>query len=74
MSYICHLKDKRIASDRSGMVYGLDCSDCSAIYVGETGRQVKDRMKEHQADIIKKKPVSKARILTSLVQSIYACC
>jgi len=40
------------------VVYGLDCNDCSAIYVGETGRQVKDRMKEHQANIVKKKPVT----------------
>ena len=47
------------------MVYGLDCNDCSAIYVGETGRQVKDRMKEHQADIIKKKPVSKVYMHTA---------
>ena len=62
---LCHLKDKRIVNDRSGVVYGLDCNDCSAIYVGETGRQVKDRMKEHQADIIKKKPVSKVYMHTA---------
>ena len=23
----CHLKDKRIVGDRSGVVYGLDCND-----------------------------------------------
>ena len=49
---LCHVKDKRIVKDRSGVVYGLDCSDCSAINVGGTGRQFKDRMKEHHADII----------------------
>ena len=58
---LCHLKDKHIENDRSGVVYGLDCNDCSAIYVGETGRQVKERMKEHRDDIIKKKPVSKVQ-------------
>ena len=56
---LCNLKDKRSNNDRAGVVYGLDCESCPSIYVGESGRQVKDRMKEHQSDILKKKPVSK---------------
>ena len=58
-SELCHLKDKRENKDKSGVVYALDCESCVSIYVGETGRQVKDRMKEHQNDILKKKPASK---------------
>jgi len=45
--------------DAAGVIYRLDCNDCDAVYVGETGRQVKDRMREHQSDILKSKPVSK---------------
>ena len=56
---LCHLKDKRLTQDAAGVIYRLDCNDCDAVYVGETGRQVKDRMREHQSDILKAKPVSK---------------
>lgn len=56
---LCHLKDKRSVGERAGVVYQLDCKDCDAKYVGETGRQLQDRMKEHQRDIVNKKKVSK---------------
>ena len=56
---LCHLKDHRPVSERAGVVYKVDCSDCDAVYVGETGRQVKDRMREHQRDIVTQKRVSK---------------
>lgn len=58
-SEICCLKDHRPVSDRAGVVYRFDCGDCDAVYVGETGRQVKDRMREHQRDVVTQKCVSK---------------
>ena len=56
---LCHLKDKKPVAQKSGVVYGLACQDCSATYVGETGRFVKDRMREHQNDVIKGKRLTK---------------
>ena len=56
---VCKLKDKRENSDKAGIVYGLNCMSCPSVYVGETGRQTRDRMKEHQFDIVKKKAMSK---------------
>ena len=56
---LCHLKDQRPVQERAGVVYKIDCGDCNAKYVGETGRQVKDRMTEHQRDIANKKKASK---------------
>ena len=56
---LCHLKDQRPVQERAGVIYKLDCGDCDASYVGETGRQVQDRMTEHQRDITNKKKVSK---------------
>ena len=35
--------------DRGGVVYGLDCKDCNLAYIGEIGRSVKKRAKEHKA-------------------------
>ena len=32
----------------NGVVYSIECDDCKAIYIGETGRTLEDRLKEHQ--------------------------
>ena len=58
-SELCKLKDKKTAHEKAGVVYRIDCGNCDAKYVGETGRQVKERMLEHQRDIRTKKPASK---------------
>ena len=34
-----------------GVVYRITCSECAEFYVGETGRQLVDRISEHKADI-----------------------
>ena len=31
-------------------VYRIPCSDCSSVYIGETGRSFKTRLKEHQSN------------------------
>ena len=61
-SELTHVKDKQLAQNKVGVVYKLDCNECNAVYVGDTWRQVKDRMREHQNDIAKSKPLSKAYI------------
>ena len=63
---LTHLKDKQQTQNEAGVVYGLPCGDCSAMYVGETGRQVKDRMREHQNDVTKGKAVSKVFLIMYL--------
>ena len=40
-------KDKM---ETSGKVYEADCSNCLKMCTGETGRKVKERMKEHKDD------------------------
>ena len=39
----------------SGVVYKVHCNDCEKCYIGETGRMVKTRMKEHKQDAENKK-------------------
>ena len=58
-SELCHLKDKKTPQEKSGVVYKIDCENCDEKYVGETGRQVRDRMLEHERDVRNKKPASK---------------
>lgn len=50
-SQLIHLKDKVATHDKCGVVYKIDCMDCPNKYIGETGRNLKTRLKEHQKDI-----------------------
>jgi len=36
----------------SGLVYCIMCSRCGDLYVGETGRRLADRFREHRRDVI----------------------
>lgn len=47
---LCNAKDKTNLLDKNG-IYELTCNDCRAKYIGETGRQLKLRIKEHIRDI-----------------------
>ena len=49
-----------------GVVYKITCSCCKT-YVGETGRTIEERIKEHQADVNNKKSVEK---ITGLSQHL----
>ena len=37
----------------AGVVYGIKCSNCTQIYIGQTGRPLKERLKEHERAIKK---------------------
>ena len=45
---LCRLKDKRKAENTKNVIYKIDCKECEACYIGETSRETKTRMKEHQ--------------------------
>lgn len=44
-------KDRLNNSNHLNVVYKLSCNDCNASYVGQTGRQLLTRIKEHRANI-----------------------
>ena len=46
-------KDPRSKLDTSHCVYKIPCSNCDKVYVGETGRHLKCRVKEHQDSVNK---------------------
>ena len=43
-----NIKDPPQANKQKGIVYLIECGDCSSIYVGETGRTSADRLREHE--------------------------
>ncbi|KYN38921.1 hypothetical protein ALC56_06681 [Trachymyrmex septentrionalis] len=44
-------KDVLPRSSQSNVVYKIDCKDCDASYVGQTGRCLKTRINEHKNHI-----------------------
>jgi len=45
---LVHVKDPVPPETKSGTVYRISCSGCPASYVGQMGRAVRDRVKEHK--------------------------
>nr|XP_054766797.1 uncharacterized protein LOC129273954 [Lytechinus pictus] len=50
-SQLIRPKDRPIPDRRDGVVYKIPCSTCDKVYIGETGRPVGERMKEHRRDV-----------------------
>jgi len=46
-------KDKLDRHYKSNLIYKINCSSCDASYVGQTGRQLRTRINEHQRDFYK---------------------
>lgn len=40
--------------DRFGVVYKFDCNGCNGTYIGQTGRKLSQRIKEHKNDVKQK--------------------
>ena len=49
-SLLVHPKDKKNNLETSEVVYEVPCKGCNKTYVGESGRQLGVRLKEHQKD------------------------
>jgi len=45
---LTNVKDRDEPSNRQGAVYKINCSDCQASYIGETGRNLNTRLTEHK--------------------------
>ena len=50
---LSHSKDCISDDDKSSVVYKINCCDCDASYVGETGRALKTQMSEHRRAVEK---------------------
>ena len=52
-SMLVRPKDPRPLLENSDVVYRIPCKNCDTPYIGETGRHLKCRIKEHQASVRK---------------------
>ena len=46
-SILVHPKDKTPDAQKCGLVYQVECPECPLTYIGETGRTLAMRMKDH---------------------------
>jgi len=46
-------KDKLDRHSKSNLIHKINCSSCDASYVGQTGRQLRTKINEHQRDLYK---------------------
>ena len=50
-NHLVRPKDPVPPGRRDGVVYRIPCGECDAVYIGETGRPVQERMKKHERDV-----------------------
>ena len=60
--YIKVHKDRLLNASRKNVVYKISCNNCDASYVGQTGRLLSTRVKEHRNHINRK--TSQSSIIT----------
>ena len=49
---LVHLKDRIEPERRAGVVYKIPCRSCTKVYVGQTGRTLEHRLKEHRRALV----------------------
>ncbi|KAM7312987.1 hypothetical protein ISCGN_002910 [Ixodes scapularis] len=59
-------EDECKRNGQSGVVYKVQCGDCDATYIGETGRNRATRLKEHKRDVAKATHATRSK--TELVE------
>ena len=49
--FLCKPKDQVATEDKNNIVYEIDCSNCEAVYFGESKRSLKSRSDEHKRSV-----------------------
>jgi hypothetical protein len=51
-------KDRTDGNNKNNVIYQIDCENCNKYYIGQTGRKLSTRIKEHKAAIRRHDPLS----------------
>ena len=49
---LVRLKDRTPLQQRAGVLYQISCGTCSKVYIGQTGRTLEHRLKEHRKALV----------------------
>ena len=58
--FLPFLKDQINHNEKSNLVYKVSCQNCAFVYIGQTKRDLKSRIKEHQRTIKFQRPEKSA--------------
>ena len=50
--HLVHPKDQDEIGSKTNVIYKICCKECSSIYIGQTKRRLKDRIKEHIKSVV----------------------
>ena len=64
-------KDTMPGDCQPGVVYAIGCKDCPKIYIGETSRQARQRVKEHK-DHVRKGAREKSAVAEHVIEATHA--
>ena len=48
---LSNVKQKRTKLEKTGAIYKINCNDCNNVYIGESGKQLRERVKQHEAAV-----------------------
>ena len=65
--YLPSLKDPILTSEKSCLIYKIPCNDCEFSYIGQTKRDLKTRILEHQRAIRNQQPEKSALCEHSMI-------
>ena len=51
LKLLCRPKDRAATEDKNNIVYQIDCSNCEAVYFGESERSLKSRSDKHKRSV-----------------------
>ena len=49
---LTHLKDRFELDRQTGVVYSIPCRSCTKVYIGQTGRTLEHRLREHRRALV----------------------
>ena len=58
-------KDKTEQSKQSGFVYDITCSDCNAVYIGDSVRKLEKRLRVHKSTAGSSKSATREHVIKS---------
>ena len=73
---LVHPKDKIPDEKKCGLVYHIDCLNCKQVYIGETGRKLEIRTKEHrdEAEKVTKSIKTRSKSITENPDDFKSAC
>ena len=61
---LTHVKKQKQPEEKLGVIYQIPC-ECGAVYIGETGRAIKQRKAEHKRAVMKADPSNAVALHTA---------